>query len=197
MKNDIFKKMVLAVARKLISKEDFVKWLLENYKFLWEWEHWSGPNLTGDLVWADKNHNIIPNAALSDILSVYFANGTQSPTWYMVLADGVPAGTTPGFVAGDTPASHADWVENQDYDEAVRQTYVGVVTGANITNSVSPAVVNVTVGSSFGGSALFNSNVKGGATGIMASGVVASQGNQVLGAGGSLSSVYSITSANP
>ena len=160
MTNEIFNKMVMAIASKLITKEDFLKWLLENYKFIWEWKHFSGPNLTGDLVWEDMNHNIIPNAALSDILSVYFANGTQSSTWYMVPADGVPAGTTPGFVAGDTPASHTDWVENQDYDEAVRQTYVGVVTGANITNSVSPAVINVTTGSSFGGCALFNNSTK-------------------------------------
>lgn len=196
MKNDIFKKMILALAKKLITREDFVKWLLENYKFIWEWEHWSGPNLTGDLVWADKNHNIIPNAALSDILSVYFANGTQSSTWYMVPADGNPAGTTPVFAAGDTPSSHSGWLENQDYSEGVRQTYNGVVTGANITNSASPAVINIVTGSSFGGSALFNNNTKGGTTGIMASGVVATQGDQVLGAGGSLSMVYSITSAD-
>ncbi len=177
-------------------KDTFEQWLFKRYRFEWKWKHYSGPNLTGKLVWEDENHNIIPNAALTDILSVYFANGTQSSTWYVVLADGVPAGTTPGFAAGDTPASHADWVENQDYNEAVRQTYIGVVTGSNITNSASPAVVNITTGSSFGGSALFNSNVKGGTSGIMASGVVADEGNQVLGGGGSLSSVYSITGAD-
>ena len=185
--------MILAVAKKLITKEDFLKWLLKNYSFIWEWEHFSGPNLTGDLVWAMSNHNIIPDAALADILGVYFANGTQSPTWYMVPAQGGP----PVFAAGDTPGSHVGWTENQDYNEAARQTYTGVVTGANITNSVSPAVINITSGSSFGGSALFNSNVKGGASGIMASGVVADEGDQTLGAGGSLSMVYSITSSNP
>ena len=178
--------------RLLNLKESFQEWLLKEYSFDWEWKHYSGPNLTGELVWEDSNHNIIPNAALTDILGVYFANGTQSPTWYMVPAEDGP----PVFAAGDTPSSHAGWTENEDYNEAVRQTYVGVVTGSNITNSASPAVINITVGSGFGGSALFNSNTKGGTSGIMASGVVATQGDQTLGAGGSLSMVYSITGAD-
>ncbi len=188
MKNEIFNRMIMQIAKKLITKEDFLKWLLKNYKFIWHWQHFSGPNLTGDLVWELASHNIIPDAALSDILSVYFANGTQSANWYMVPAQGSPV-----FAAGDTPSSHAGWTENQDYDEATRQPYNGVVTGSNITNSVSPAVINITTGSTFGGSALFNNNTKGGTTGIMASGVVADEGDQILGGGGSLSSVYSIS----
>lgn len=184
-------KLITALLKRGRYSENLIKWLLKEFSFDWKWKHFSGPDLTGDLVWEDGNHNIIPNAALTDMLDVYFANGTQSSTWYMVPTQGSPT-----FAAGDTPASHAGWTENQDYDEATRQAYVGVASAQNITNSASPAVINITSGSTFGGSALFNNNTKGGATGIMASGVVASEGDQILGAGGSLSMVYSITSAD-
>ena len=133
----------------------------------------------------DKYSEVI-ETNLEDNIDVYLLNGTQSPTWYIVPSQG-----TPTFAAADTPASHAGWTENQDYNEAVRQTWTGVRTLRNVTNSVSPGVINVTTGSTFGGAALFNANTKGGTSGIMFSGVVAYEGDQVLGAGGSLSMVYS------
>ena len=67
---------------------------------------------------------------------------------------------------------------NEDYDEAVRQTWSGVRSGQVVTNSASPAVVTVTTGSTFGGAALISSNTKGGSSGIMFCGVVATEGNQ-------------------
>ncbi len=171
--------------------DNFAEWLKKNYKFEWEFKHFSGPNLTGDLIWTADNHNIIVNQGLQDNIDVYLLNATQSSTWYVVAASGSPT-----FAAADTPASHSGWTENQDYDEAVRQTWTGVRTGQTVTNSASPAVINITTGSTFGGAALFNNSTKGGTTGTMFSGVVASEGNQVLGASGSLSMVYSITAAD-
>ncbi len=151
--------------------ENFAQAFLKKKVRIWEFEHWSKPELQGDLIWKAKQFNIIPDGGLEDNLDVYLLNGTQSPTWYVVFAQG-----TSTFAAGDTPASHAGWTENQDYDEAVRQTWTGVRSGQTITNSASPAVVTVTTGSTFGGAALFNSNTKGGTSGIMFSGVNADDG---------------------
>lgn len=190
--NDIIQAVIHEMTMKKSNQGDnFQKWFLEKYKPKWEFEHYSGPDLTGDLIWKCGNGNIIVNQGLEDNIDVYLLNGTQSPTWYVVPSQG-----TPTFAAADTPASHAGWTENQDYDEANRQTWTGVRTLRNVTNSASPAVINVTVGSTFGGAALFNNNTKGGATGIMFSGVVASEGDQILGAGGSLSMVYSLDIAD-
>jgi hypothetical protein len=171
--------------------DNYAEWLKKTHNFEWEFEHWSGPNLTGKLLWTNKNHNIVVNSGLQESIDVTLLNGTQSPSWYIVPTTG-----TPTFAAADTPASHAGWTENEDYDEAVRQTWTGVRTGQVVTNSASPGVINITAGSTFGGAALLNNSTKGGTTGIMFSGVVATEGDQVLGAGGSLSMVYSITAAD-
>lgn len=172
-------------------EDNFAECLKKKYNFEWEFKFYSGPDLTGELLWTDKNHNIVVNSGLEESIDMALLNGTQSSTWYVVPSTG-----TPTFAAADTPASHAGWTENADYDEATRQVWTGVRTGQNVTNSASPAVINITTGSTFGGAALFNNNTKSGSTGIMFSGVVASEGDQVLGAGGSLSMVYSITAAD-
>src|SRR4030042_2420232 len=43
-------------------------------------------------VWTEKCHNLITDEGLSRILSVYFAGGTQTATWYCGL---VETDTTP------------------------------------------------------------------------------------------------------
>jgi hypothetical protein len=171
-----------------ILREYFEK----HFKTVYKFQHWSGPNLTGKLLWTIEEHNIVMNGGLNNLIDTCLLGTAPETDFYFELAGGSST-----FAAADTPSSHAGWTENQDYDEATRQVWTGVRSGQNVTNSASPAVITVTTGSTFGGAALVSSNIKGNnAAGVMFSGVNASQGDQVLGAGGSLSMVYSITGAD-
>lgn len=166
---------------------------LQNYfDFCFVLEAYERPKLQGKKLWTMELHNIVVNTGLQNSIDTCLLGVAAETDWYFELS-----GASSSFAAADTPASHAGWTENQDYDEATRQVWTGVRTAQNVTNSASPAVVTVTTGSTFGGVALVSSNIKGNnAAGIIFSGVNATEGDQVLGAAASISMVYSITAAD-
>lgn len=169
-------------------REYFEKYFKTVYKF----EHWSGPNLTGKLLWTLEEHNIVVNSGLNNLIDTCLLGTAPETDFFFELSAG-----SSSFAAADIPSSHVGWTENQDYDEATRQVWTGVRSGQVVTNAASPAVITVTTGSTFGGAALVSDNTKGdNAAGLIFSGVNASEGDQILGAGGSLSMVYAITGAD-
>lgn len=122
-------------------------------------------NPDGTLAWKDRWDNGATSTALNDILSVYFASGTQKTTWYLGLIN------NSGFsalAAADTIASHAGWTELTDYSESVRQTWSPTApAGGSVTNSSSPSFTNVTNGNVVNGAFLVSDSTKGGTTGTM------------------------------
>ena len=168
--------------------DNFREFILKRYRFEYEFKHY---NIHGDLMWHIKEHNIVMNQGLQNAIDTCLLGTAPETDFYFELANGSPT-----FAAGDTPASHGGWTENQTYTEGTRQVWNGVRSGQSVGNSASPAVVTITSSSTFGGSALVSNNVKGNnADGVMFSGVVASQGNQTLGTG-TLTSTYTITAAD-
>jgi hypothetical protein len=143
----------------------------------------------GNVLWEEHIPNGIVNGALNDILSVYFAAGTQKTTWYAGLIN------NSGFSAlssSDTISSHTGWSESSDYSESVRQTWTpGAVASGIITNpSAMVFTANATV--TIKGAFLVSNSTKGGTTGqLWATGAFSA--TQSLSSGQTLSVSYSLT----
>lgn len=110
----------------------------------------------GHVKWEEEIRNLVPNAALDDLLSVYLAAGTQKTTWFVGLKGaGAPA-------AGDTHQSHAGWTEVADYDEATRPAWTpGAVSGQSVDNSASPAGFTFNASVTVNGGFVANVSTKG------------------------------------
>ena len=118
----------------------------------------------GMIRWNEDWQNIVVNAGLDYLLDIGLSGGTQITAWYLGLVNGA----TPTFAAGDTMASHAGWVENQDYDEANRATWTdGGVSGQSVDNSASVAQFTMNASVTIGGAFLTSDNTKGGVTGTL------------------------------
>jgi hypothetical protein len=128
--------------------------------------HWDivckGPD--GHVKWVDKIENLIVDAGLNHALDATLSAGSQITTWYIGITNG-----SPSPAAGDTMASHAGWVENQNYDEANRVTWVdGGVAGKSVDNSASKATFTIdTAAQTIGGAFLVSENTKGGTSGTL------------------------------
>lgn len=137
-----------------------------------------GPQLRlGPLRWRDViGPNLVVNEGLSYLLQCGLSNETAAiTTWYILLMD-----ASPSVAAGDTIASHAGWTENQNYDEATRQTWeAGSESGQSVDNSASKATFTMDTDSdSVGGAALASDNTKGGSTGTLYCGGPFTGGNK-------------------
>lgn len=117
----------------------------------------------GNIKWVETFENLVTNAGLDYLLDAGLSGGTPITTWYIGLKN---AGSV---AAGDTMSSHGGWTENQNYDEASRQTWTdGGVSSQSVTNSGSPAVFTIDTNSqTIAGVFLTSSNTKGGTTGTL------------------------------
>lgn len=93
----------------------------------------------GKVIGEHVNTNLIPDAALDDILDVVLNGGTQKTAWYLA-----PMDTDHTPAAGDTYANSCGTgnYESTDYDEADRPTWTpGTVSGQSVDNSASVASI--------------------------------------------------------
>lgn len=141
-------------------------------------------NLKGIETWEDvilltTIGNLVPDAAVNDVLDVHFAAGSQHTNWYIVMM-----GTTPTVAAADTMSSHAGWSEESGYDETNRVAWTaGSVSSKSVDNSASPATQTVTSDSTvFGGAGLTSDNTKDGTSGTFYAGGAFSGGDVTLNA---------------
>ena len=122
----------------------------------------------GNLKWEESSHNLVVNEGLEAMNNEFFTGSGWTPTWYLGLVDNSPS---PTYDPDDTMASHATWVENEDYSELVRQTCTfGTATLADpseIDNSGSPAVFSIDATATIAGAFLTDDDTKGGTTGLL------------------------------
>lgn len=113
-------------------------------------------------IWEHKFPNGITDVGMHYALEASFRSGSQEGSWYAGLID--DAGYT-GVNAGDTASDHSGWVENQDYNESVRQTLAfGAAASRKITDEVSFTMNdNVTIRGLF----VITVNTKGATTGTL------------------------------
>jgi hypothetical protein len=122
----------------------------------------------GNLKWEESAHNLVVNEGLESMNNEFFTGTIYTAAWYLGLVDNSPS---PSYAAGDTMASHAGWVENEDYSELVRQTCLfGGATLADpsvITNSSNVAVFSIDDTATIAGAFLTSDDTKGGTTGVL------------------------------
>jgi hypothetical protein len=131
----------------------------------------------GNIKWTDHIDNLVVDAGVNYALDAALSGGAAITTWYLGLADGTPTAD-----AADIMSSHAGWVEVQNYDEAVRQTWSdGGVSGKSVSNSASAAVFTIdTNATTMGGCFLTSVSTKGGTTGTLYAIGAFSAGDKVL-----------------
>lgn len=127
------------------------------------------------LKWVEDVRNLVVTAGLNDSLDKHLKGSAYTAAWYVGLTDGTPA-----FAAGDTMSSHAGWVEDQNYSEAVRQTLtLGTVSGGSVDNSASKAVFSINATTTIGGAFVTSVSTKGGSTGTLYGGAAFSADRSV------------------
>lgn len=122
----------------------------------------------GNLKWHQKPKNSIPNIALNNILDVYYGAVAKISTWYGGIIDNA---SFTALSATDTSASHTGWVENTNYSESVRQTWVPGTSASQAIANTSSNYLTFTMnpGSTINlkGFFLISVSTKGGTTGIL------------------------------
>lgn len=134
-------------------------------------EAWRGLRLKRprpQLLWKDVARNTVVDQGLNHKRSVIFLSGTQITAWFVMPVDG-----TPTIANSDTYASHAGWVEVEDYDEATREAWTGATTGTagEVSNAASRAEFTIsTGGATIGGCAFVGGGSDPGVKGDTAGG---------------------------
>lgn len=146
----------------------------------------------GSIRWEDDAKNLVVKAGLNKILDDLFTGATQVNPWYVGLT-----AATPVPDAEDTMGSHGGWTLFTNFDEATRQTYADVRTNQAVSNTLSPAVFNIsTNGSSIGGAFLTSDNGKSGTTGTLLCCAAFSGGNKAADDGDTLQVTYTFSAAD-
>ena len=136
--------------------------------------------------------NGITDVGIHYVLEVGFRDGVapdpaQIGTWFSLLIDNA---SFTGVAAGDTSASHAGWIENEDYDETERPT---VAFAAAATRAITAAIswtINDTI--TIRGIGIISDDTKGGATGTLFSTALFASPPSLV-AGNVLTANYSLT----
>lgn len=118
----------------------------------------------GEVIDEFEDDNLVVNEGLNNLLSVYFAGGTQITTWYIGLFEGnyTPVATVTAATI-DTAATECD-----AYDEATRQEYQEAAPASqSITNSANRATFTFNATKTIYGAFIVSSSVKSGTGGTL------------------------------
>lgn len=131
----------------------------------------------GNLKWKAEAHNMVFDGGINDLLDKYFKGAAYTAAWFVGLVN-----ATPTYAAGDTMAAHAGWTENVNYAEATRPALtLGAVAAKSVDNSAAKAEFNITgAGGNLAGFFLCSDATKGGAAGVLYSGVNFGGGSRVF-----------------
>lgn len=130
--------------------------------FVYEIEHIRN----GEVIDCEQVENLIPEAALNDILSVYFKSGTAKANWYLGLFKGNYTPTDAVTAANIASVS----TEATEYSGSNRLAWVsGDVADGYLSNTDNRAEFTFTGTVTIYGGFLISDNTKGGALGMLAS----------------------------
>lgn len=114
---------------------------------------------------------VFPNGSTTQgrnyLFDAAFRNSGTTANWYIGLIDKT---SFSGLNVADTAASHAGWIEFDDYDESVRQTWTKAAASGGIINASAASTFTisaVSVGQFLAGAFVTSVNTKGATTGIL------------------------------
>lgn len=137
--------------------------------FVYRFEHLSA---NGDVLSTEEAHNLIPDQGRDYLLSAGLLMGSQLGNWYIGLYEGSyspqTTDTMENIVARATEITAA-------YSEAARVLLSpDALSGGVYSNAAAPAVFTFTAATIVRGGFISSGSVKGGATGVLLSAVLAS-----------------------
>lgn len=118
------------------------------------------------------DHNLIPTAAILDILDVYFGAGTKKNSWFIALYSGQINPTASWTAANFATTSSEVTSPTEGYSNTTRPTFTPSPAAAGqITNIANKSVFNIVCSTKLTveGLALLSNNAKGGTQGTLAS----------------------------
>lgn len=119
----------------------------------------------GELVERVLGSNVIPTAALNDILDVYLGGGTQKLSWYVALFEGNYTPTSALTAANFTSTA----TECTAYDESARVAYSpAAASGGVLDNAASRALFTMNATKTVYGGALLSVSTKSATSGVLA-----------------------------
>ncbi len=114
--------------------------------------------------------NGLTTAGINQLFNDEFRNGTTPAAWYMGLIDNE---SFTALAIGDTMGSHADWIENTDYDEATRPAWSPAESSSRKIENTSSVQFTMNAAVTIKGLFIASDNTKGGtsetlwATGVL------------------------------
>jgi hypothetical protein len=148
------------------------------------------PRKSGTLVeaWERTIDNLIPTAALNDILTKYLKNGTTSAAWYVGLVDN----TSVSYSAANTLASHT-WTEFTSYSGNRKAITFGTAAAGVLASSSIPTFTASGSGTLDG---LFVCDAATGTSGVLLSEGAFTGGDAPVANGYVLTATYQLTLAS-
>jgi hypothetical protein len=138
--------------------------------------------------WTDTIQNLVTTVGKNNALDNNLSGSAYTAAWFLGLVDGAAA---PTFAAADTMASHAGWVENQNYSQATRPAAAWSAAAATSKAFSAPLAFSINAaGQTIAGCFLTTVSTKGGITGILYSCGAFTGGNQAIGTGSTLNVSY-------
>ena len=146
-------------------------------------------NPNGTLAWKQVYANGITTGGINDLLDVGFRAQSQKTAWYVGL---ISNASFTALAAADTMASHAGWVELDNYSEATRPLWTpNAATGGAISHT-DTIDFTITSTGTIRGTFITSVNTKSGTTGILwSTGLMASA--NAMSNGQTLRTTYSCT----
>lgn len=142
----------------------------------------------GNLRWSEDIENLVTTAGKNDALDKYLSGSAYTAAWYVGLIGATGYGAGPA--AADTAASHAGWVEDQNYSQGARPTAAWGAAAAGSKSLSTAAVFSISQNTTIKGCFLISNSAKGGATGVMYSAGLFAAGDKVIQAGDTLNVSY-------
>ena len=122
----------------------------------------------GNLKWEAQSKNLVVNVGLAYMAGSALTSVTQITSWYVGLY-GAASSNNPA--AADTMSSHAGWTEVVAYSNVTRvaATFVTATTAnpSVVTNTASPATININGTTIVGGAFLTSGSAKSGTVGTL------------------------------
>jgi hypothetical protein len=138
--------------------------------------------------WEDTFHNLVTTVGGNNMLDNHLSGSAYTAAWYMGLISATSYTTGPALA--DTMASHAGWVEDQNYTQGARPTTAWNAAASKSKSLSTGMVYTMNATTTIKGCFLTSNSTKGGTTGVLFSAGLFTGGDQPVVTGNTLTVSY-------